>query len=133
NLLSNNPSIIGGANNKNGDFANLDAQKRDGLVKVLAEPTIMAISGQEASFLAGGKIFIPVSQSNNGGTPTITLEEKEFGVAVKFTPTVLEGGRINLKVAPEVSELNKEGVGITATGVNTTAILPSFTTRRATT
>lgn len=133
NLLSNNPGQLGVRHNTNGNFAELDAQKRDALVKVLAEPTIMAISGQEASFLAGGKIFIPVSQSNNGGTPTITLEEKEFGVAVKFTPTVLEGGRINLKVAPEVSDLNKEGIGITATGVSTTAILPSFTTRRATT
>ncbi len=133
NLLSDNPSQIDGFNNKNGNFATLDAQKRDGLVKVLAEPTIMAISGQEASFLAGGKIFIPVSQTNNGGTPTITLEEKEFGVAVRFTPTVLEGGRINLKVAPEVSELNKEGIGISATGVTVTALLPSFTTRRATT
>ena len=131
NLLTNNPSVVDGFNNRNGNFATLDAQKRDGLVKVLAEPTIMAISGQEASFLAGGKIFIPVSQTNNGGTPTITLEEKEFGVGVKFTPTVLEGGRINLKVASEVSDLNKQGVGITATGVNTTAILPSFTTRRA--
>jgi len=133
NLLTGSPSVVDGFNNKNGNFATLDAQKRDGLVKVLAEPTVMAISGQEASFLAGGKIFIPVSQTNNNGTPTITLEEKEFGVAVKFTPTVLAGGRINLKVAPEVSDLNREGVGITATGVNTTAILPSFTTRRATT
>jgi pilus assembly protein CpaC len=133
NLLSNNPSLIDGFNNSNGNFATLDAQKRDGLVKVLAEPTIMAISGQEASFLAGGKIFIPVSQTNMGGVPTITLEEKEFGVAVKFTPTVLEGGRINLKVAPEVSDLNKDGIGISAAGLNATAILPSFTTRRATT
>lgn len=133
NLLTGNPGVVDGFNNKNGNFATLDAQKRDGLVKVLAEPTVMAISGQEASFLAGGKIFIPVSQTNNNGTPTITLEEKEFGVAVKFTPTVLAGGRINLKVAPEVSDLNREGVGITATGVNTTAILPSFTTRRAST
>ena len=133
NLLSNNPSMIDGFNNKNGNFVTLDAQKHDGLVKILAEPNIMAVSGQEASFLAGGKIFIPVSQTNNGGTPTITLEEKEFGVAVKFTPTVLAGGRINLKVAPEVSDLNKEGIGLTATGVSTTAILPSFTTRRATT
>jgi pilus assembly protein CpaC len=130
-LLSNNPSGLSGASKNN--FFNLDAQKRDGLIKVLAEPNIMAISGQEASFLAGGKIFIPVSQTNNGGTPTITLEEKEFGVAVKFTPTVLEGGRINLKVAPEVSDLNKDGIGITATGISATAILPSFTTRRATT
>ncbi|WP_267253683.1 type II and III secretion system protein family protein [Noviherbaspirillum soli] len=133
NLLTGSPSVVDGFNNKNGNFATLDAQKRDGLVKVLAEPTVMAISGQEASFLAGGKIFIPVSQTNNNGIPTISLEEKEFGVAVKFTPTVLAGGRINLKVAPEVSDLNREGVGITATGVNTTAILPSFTTRRATT
>ncbi|MDO8038027.1 type II and III secretion system protein family protein [Janthinobacterium sp. SUN137] len=130
-LLSNNPSGLSGASKNN--FFNLDAQKRDGLIKVLAEPNIMAISGQEASFLAGGKIFIPVSQTNNGGVPTITLEEKEFGVAVKFTPTVLEGGRINLKVAPEVSDLNKDGIGITATGISATAVLPSFTTRRATT
>jgi pilus assembly protein CpaC len=133
NLLTGSPSVIDGFNNKNGNFATLDAQKRDGLVKVLAEPTVMAISGQEASFLAGGKIFIPVNQTNNNGQATITLEEKEFGVAVKFTPTVLAGGRINLKVAPEVSDLNREGVGITATGVTTTAILPSFTTRRAST
>jgi pilus assembly protein CpaC len=133
NLLSGNPSLIDGFSNKTGNFATLDAQKRDGLVKVLAEPTIMAISGQEASFLAGGKIFIPISQSNNGSAPTITLEEKEFGVAVRFTPTVLEGGRINLKVAPEVSELNKDGIGIRVAGVTATAILPSFTTRRATT
>lgn len=133
NLLSGSPSMIDGFNNSNGNFATIDAQKRDGLVKVLAEPTIMAISGQEASFLAGGKVFIPVSQSNVGSTPTITLEEKEFGVAVKFTPTVLEGGRINLRVAPEVSELNKDGIGISATGATATAILPSFTTRRATT
>lgn len=134
NLLTGSPGVIDGFNNKNGNFATLDAERRDGLVKVLAEPTVMAISGQEASFLAGGKIFIPVSQSStNGGIPTISLEEKEFGVAVKFTPTVLAGGRINLKVSPEVSDLNREGVGITATGVNTTAILPSFTTRRAST
>jgi pilus assembly protein CpaC len=133
NLLTKNPGVLDAFNGKNGNFLTIDAQKRDGLIKVLAEPTIMAISGQEASFLAGGKIFIPVSQSNSNGIPTIVLEEKEFGVAVKFTPTVLEGGRINLKVAPEVSDLNREGIGITATGVSTTALLPSFTTRRATT
>ncbi|WP_332671068.1 type II and III secretion system protein family protein [Aromatoleum sp.] len=109
----------------------LDMQKNDGLVKILAEPTVMAISGQEGSFLAGGKIFIPVAQSNNAGAQTITLEEKEFGVSVKFTPTVLEGGRINLAVRPEVSELNREGIGLSAPGVNGLAILPSFTTRRA--
>jgi pilus assembly protein CpaC len=133
NLLSGNPSKVDAFNNKSGKFVTLDAQKNDGLIKVLAEPTVMAISGQEASFLAGGKIFIPVSQSNTGGTPQNTLEEKEYGVAVKFTPTVLDGGRINLRVSPEVSELNREGIGVSATGSTATAILPSFTTRRATT
>ncbi len=133
NLLTGNPSMFDAFNRRNGNFLTIDAQKRDGLVKMLAEPNLMAISGQEASFLAGGKIFIPVASTPEGGFTRITLEEKEFGVAVKFTPTVLEGGRINLKVAPEVSELNKDGVGITANGINGTAILPSFTTRRAAT
>ena len=133
NLLTNNPSLLSAVNNRNGNSVAIDAQKRDGLVKMLAEPNLMAISGQEASFLAGGKIFIPVAQNANNGSTTITLEEKEFGVAVKFTPTVLADGRINLKVAPEVSELNKEGIGITANGVNGVAILPSFTSRRAAT
>jgi pilus assembly protein CpaC len=132
NLLGDNPSFLSGRKS-NGNLFDIDAQRRDGLVKVLAEPAIMSISGQEASFLAGGKIFIPVSQENSGGQNRITLEEKEFGVSVKFTPTVLAGGRINLKVMSEVSDLNREGVGITAAGINATAILPSFTSRRAAT
>ncbi|WP_215407480.1 type II and III secretion system protein family protein [Janthinobacterium sp. JC611] len=107
----------------------IEAQKQDGLVRILAEPTVMAISGQEGSFLAGGKIFIPVGQDNN----KITLEEREYGVGLRFTPTVLSGGRINLKVAPEVSELSREGVGISAAGVSARSILPVITTRRAST
>lgn len=114
----------------NGNKLTLDADKKDGLIKVLAEPNIVSISGQEASFLAGGKIFIPVARSNaTTGGSTITLEEKEFGVGLKFTPTVLEGGRIHLKVAPEVSELSQTGSPFTTVG-GETAILPSFTTRR---
>ncbi|MDG5974630.1 type II and III secretion system protein [Hydrogenophaga taeniospiralis CCUG 15921] len=115
----------------NGNGIEIDAEKSNGLVKILAEPNLVAISGQEASFLAGGKIFIPVARSNEvtGGT-TITLEEKEFGVGVKFTPTVLEGGRIHLKVSPEVSELSQTGTPFTTVN-GQTAILPSFTTRRA--
>jgi len=132
NLLSGTPNalnVLHGATT-----LSIDGQTRDGLVKILAEPSVMAISGQEASFLAGGKIFIPVAQTGAGGASTITLEEKEYGVAVKFLPTVLSGGRINLRVAPEVSELNRDGIGISATGATTaTAILPAFTTRRATT
>jgi pilus assembly protein CpaC len=115
----------------------LDAEKKDGLIKILAEPTIMAMSGQEGSFLAGGKIYIPVAQSGAiGGVSSITLEEKEFGVGLKFTPTVLEGGRINLKVAPEVSELSATGTTITSTpssGGDISSVLPSINTRRAST
>lgn len=121
------------ATGKNSTSISSDAQKKDALVKVLAEPTVMAISGQEGSFLAGGKIFIPVSRSNANGGVAFSLEEKEFGVSLKFTPTVLADGRINLQVHPEVSELNPQGVGITAPGITGLAILPSFTTRRAAT
>ena len=108
----------------------IDAEKNDGVVRVLAEPNIMAISGQPASFLSGGKIFIPIAQTPNVGTggTTITLEEKEFGVGLKFTPTVLDG-RINLKVVSEVSELSQTGTPFSTIG-GITAILPSMTTRR---
>ena len=116
----------------NGEFINLDAEKGEGLVRILAEPTIMAVSGQEGSFLAGGRIFIPVAQTSvNGGT--VTLEEKEFGVGLRFTPTVLGGGRINIRVAPEVSELAREGVGLSARGTGGNTVLPLLTTRRAST
>ena len=113
----------------NGNRIQADAQKTDGLVRILAEPNVMAVSGQEGSFLAGGRIFIPVAQDNN----KVTLEEKEFGVGLRFTPTVLAGGRINLRVAPEVSEVSREGVGISASGFNGGTVLPLITTRRANT
>ena len=107
----------------------VDAQKKDGLVRVLAEPNIMAISGQSASFLSGGKIYIPVAQSRDSGGATVTLEEKEFGVGLKFSPTVLGGARINLKLVSEVSELAQTGSPFTTTG-GVTSVLPSITTRR---
>lgn len=112
---------------------NIDAQHGDQLVKILAEPNLMAISGQEASFLAGGKVFIPVPQTNVGSGQTIILQEETFGVGLTFTPTVLEGGRINLKVAPEVSELSPTGVAVTTGTVDGMSILPLITTRRAST
>ena len=109
---------------------NLDGQKDDGLVRVLAEPNIMAISGQQASFLSGGKIFIPISQNQSGGFPVITLEEKEFGIGVKFTPTVLDGSRVHLKMVSEVSDLTQTGSPFTSVN-GVTAVLPSLTVRRA--
>jgi pilus assembly protein CpaC len=109
----------------------VDGQKDDGLVRVLAEPNIMAISGQQASFLSGGKIFIPVARDPGfGGFTTITLEEKEFGIGVKFTPTVLGGSRINLKMVSEVSDLSQTGSPFTSVN-GVTSVLPSFTVRRA--
>jgi pilus assembly protein CpaC len=112
-------------------FLQLDAQTNDGLIKLLAEPNIMAISGQEASFRAGGKIFIPVARRNDAtGGATITLEEKEFGVGLQFKPTVLSGGRINLRVAPEVSELQQTGSPFTSVD-GAVSVLPSFSLRRA--
>jgi pilus assembly protein CpaC len=107
----------------------IDAQKKDGLVRVLAEPNIMAISGQSASFLSGGRIFIPVAQSRDNGGSTITLEEKEFGVGLKFSPTVLDGTRVNLKLVSEVSELAQTGSPFTTVG-GVTSVVPSITTRR---
>ena len=80
------------------------------------------------------RLGIPVAQGNsNSGSGLITLEEKQFGVSLKFTPTVLGDGRINLKVNPEVSELSPQGVTITSTNSGGTQILPAFSVRRATT
>jgi pilus assembly protein CpaC len=111
----------------------LDAEKKDGLVKILAEPTIMAISGQEGSFLAGGIILIPTDSKYDPETGRVTseLDEKEFGVSLKFTPTVLANGRINLKVRPEVSELSAEGVTISEAGSANRSILPLINIRKA--
>ncbi|MEN7530912.1 type II and III secretion system protein family protein [Cupriavidus sp. 2SB] len=133
-LSSGAPDLITFSKNNNLplQFA-LDAQRGDGLVKILAEPNLMAISGQEASFLAGGKVFIPVPQSFGGNTTTIILQEETFGVGLRFTPTVMENGRINLKVAPEVSELSPTGVALTAPNVSGATILPLINTRRAST
>jgi len=86
---------------KKGGLVDIDAQKTDDLVKILAEPTLVAMSGQEGSFLSGGQVYIPVP-TVSGSSPT--LQQTEFGIRLKFTPTVLDGGRINLQVSPEVSE-----------------------------
>ena len=114
---------------RNATLLGIDAQKKDGLLRILAEPNIMAISGQSASFLSGGKIFIPVAQTAQGSGTTITLEEKEFGVGLKFSPTVLDGSRVNLKLVSEVSELSQTGSPFTTVG-GVTSVLPSISTRR---
>lgn len=92
-----------------GDFsfeAFIDALKRNSLARVLAEPNLTVISGEEGDFLAGGEVPIPVPQSGSGGGSTITIEYKEFGVRLRCVPIVLGDGRIRMKVTPEVSELD---------------------------
>jgi pilus assembly protein CpaC len=85
----------------------IQALRQNNVLRVLAEPNVMAISGQEASFLAGGEFPIPVTQGGSGaGGTAITVEYREFGVRLKMTPIVLGDGRIRLKVAPEVSDLD---------------------------
>ncbi len=111
----------------------LDGQHSDGLVKILAEPTVMALSGQEAHFLAGGKVFIPTSTPNGMGGSMVTLTEQEYGVSLHFLPKVLEGGQIWLTVSPEVSELNPQGITVGSGPGLAPTLLPTFTTRRAST
>jgi pilus assembly protein CpaC len=83
------------------------ALRQNNLLRILAEPTLTAISGEEASFLAGGSFPVPVTQGGGGaGGTAITVEYRAFGVKLKFTPVVLGDGKIRLKVAPEVSDLD---------------------------
>ena len=82
--------------------AMIDALEGEGLVKILAEPNLIALSGETASFLAGGEFPIPIPQ----GLGTVAIEYKSFGVALSFTPTVLSQDKISMHVVPEVSELD---------------------------
>jgi pilus assembly protein CpaC len=85
-----------------------DALESKGLVKTLAEPTLVTTSGQTANFLAGGEFPIPVQQSTGtANTPTITVEFKQFGISLAFTPTLLKDGLISMVVDPEVSGIDQ--------------------------
>lgn len=92
-----------------GDFAIsaiFDALEEKGLVRTLAEPNIIALSGDTASFLAGGEFPIPVAQESDAGGFTITVEFKEFGVGLSFTPTVVAKEKVNLELRAEVSSID---------------------------
>jgi pilus assembly protein CpaC len=92
-----------------GDLSILfDALETKGLIKTLAEPTLTTMSGDTANFLAGGEFPIPVNQfsSGNATLPTITIEYKEFGISLAFTPTLLQDGLINMVINPEVSSID---------------------------
>lgn len=100
----------------------LDLGERSGQVSTLASPNLTALSGETSSFLAGGEIPIPVSQ----GLGAVSVEYKQYGVSLTFTPTVLADGRISLRVRPEVSQLSAAGA-VSVGGVS----IPALTTRRA--
>jgi pilus assembly protein CpaC len=100
----------------------LDLAERNGLVTVLSEPNLTALSGETAEFLAGGEFPIPLSQ----GLGTTTIEYKNYGVSLAYTPTVLSNGRISIRVRPEVSELSSQGA-VTLNGFQ----IPALTIRRA--
>jgi pilus assembly protein CpaC len=102
----------------------IEASEQRGLTRVLAEPNLIALSGETASFLAGGEFPLPVV--NDDGEVTVTF--KEFGVRLAFTPIVLDDGLINLKLQPEVSELDFAAAVDTGAGT-----IPGLTVRRTTT
>jgi pilus assembly protein CpaC len=107
--------------------ATLRAMERAGVIRTLAEPTLTAISGEPATFLAGGEFPIVTGVSNCvGSVCTPQVQFKKFGVSLNFTPVVLSEGRISLKVLTEVSELSTEGAIVTS-GIS----IPSLSVRRA--
>jgi pilus assembly protein CpaC len=105
----------------------VDALATEGLVTVLAEPNLTALSGETASFLAGGEFPVPVPQASAGGS-VITVEFKNFGVGLSFTPTLLASSRISMRVQPEVSQLDFTNKVLIAGQV-----VPGLTVRRANT
>ncbi|HZH12316.1 MAG TPA: type II and III secretion system protein family protein [Microvirga sp.] len=102
----------------------VQALEEKGLARRLAEPNLIALSGEKASFLAGGEIPIPVAAEDN----RVTVTYKEYGVRLNFTPTVLENGIINLKLEPEVSQID-ESIRVSTGAIS----IPGFITRRAST
>ncbi len=106
----------------------LTALESRGFARTLAEPTLVALSGEEASFLAGGEYPIPVTQGSSAEASTITIQFKQFGVSLGFVPTVLADDTINLRVRPEVSSIDPAS-SVTLNGIT----VPGLQTRRAST
>jgi pilus assembly protein CpaC len=117
--------------------ATLQAMERAGVIRTLAEPNLTAISGESANFLAGGEFPIPAGYTC--GVPSVgvatacqySIQWKKFGVGLNFTPVVMAGGRISLKVVTEVSELSTENQLTLVQANNTSLTIPSIKTRRA--
>lgn len=109
----------------------INAAKENGLAKILAEPNLTVISGQDADFLSGGEFPIPVPQNMGvGGASTVTIQFKPFGVMLKFLPVVLDTGRISMKLNIDVSEISADNAVVLPAG-NGTFVIPSLTKRSA--
>ena len=104
----------------------IHALTSNGVLRVLAEPNVVAASGQEASFLSGGEIPVPISSAGAGGGSNVTIKWKEFGVKIVFVPTIVDSGVMNLQVAVEVSSLDF-GNGIELSGFR----VPALRSRKA--
>ena len=104
----------------------IEALKTQNLLQILAEPNLVAVNGKEASFLAGGEFPFPVAQQNASGIATVTIQFREFGVRLKFTPVIQPNGNIHLHVAPEVSTLDFANA-VTVAGTT----IPAISTRKA--
>jgi len=104
----------------------IEALKTQNLLQILAEPNLVAVNGKEASFLAGGEFPFPVVQPGAGGISTVTVQFREFGVRLKFTPIIQPNGNIHLHVAPEVSTLDFADA-VTVSGTT----IPAISTRKA--
>jgi pilus assembly protein CpaC len=118
NLFFFNPSVHLGAV--------IEALQTRNLLEILSEPNLIAVNGKEASFLAGGEFPFPVAQQNASGIATVTIQFREFGVRLKFTPIIQPNGNIHLHVAPEVSTLDfAEAVTVAGTTI------PAISTRKA--
>jgi pilus assembly protein CpaC len=105
----------------------ISALETKGLLRRLAEPNLIAMSGDRAEFLAGGEIPIPIANQTTNGAPQITVSYKEFGVRLAFTPTVLANGNIHLQLEPEVSDIDPTLAVAVGGGVS----VPGLTKRRA--
>jgi len=101
--------------------AMIDVLDREGLISILAEPNLTAVSGQTASFLAGGEFPVPVKQDND----TMSIEFKPFGVSLDFTPTVMADDRISITVRPEISEID-----VNSSIVTDGLVIPGLSVRR---
>ncbi len=126
NFLGNQANIFGSFDN--GEVtAGLRFLESEGLARILAEPRLVTMSGQEASFLAGGEIPIPVAQDDS----TTTIEFREFGVGLIFTPVVLSDGLINLHVNPSVTKLSTStAIQVSSSGSGTIFNIPGLETRK---